>query len=304
MRRTNFLVGLSIGTLACGGAVAQTQGQTTPRQTERPTPARQAQTGQQGQFDTLRASKVIGKNVQNAQGEELGEIEDLAIDTDNSAVAYAVLSFGGFLGLGEDWFAIPWQSFQHKPDGTIVLDIDKSKLEQAEGFNKDRWPDMANERWATETHTQYGARPYWTGPRGERPGRIVKGSNLVGMDVQNAQKEDLGEVEDLLIDRNQGRVALAVLDLRALGMTDQLFGVPLEKLTISGEDQPLVLNVDRERLRSAPHFAQANWPEDDRAFVQRAYTFYEVEPYWGSVVPVEHRETPERQGERDKPDQP
>jgi len=84
------------------------------------------------------------------------------IDTPTGRVAYAVLSFGGFLGMGDKLFAIPWSRLSLDEDRKVfVLDVDRATLERAPGFDKDNWPDMADRAWGTQVHTYYGARPYW-----------------------------------------------------------------------------------------------------------------------------------------------
>ena len=110
-----------------------------------------------------RASKVIGADVENAQGEDLGKIEDVVLDPQEGRVAYAVLSFGGFLGLGEKYFALPWSALTAKAgeDDTLILNVDKEKLQNAPGFNRNSWPDMADRTWGQEIHSYYGVAPYW-----------------------------------------------------------------------------------------------------------------------------------------------
>lgn len=77
-------------------------------------------------------------------------------------MAYAVLSFGGFLGVGDKLFAVPWHALELDPDNKcFVLDVEKDRLKNAPGFDKDHWPSMADERWATDLHAHYGSRPYW-----------------------------------------------------------------------------------------------------------------------------------------------
>jgi hypothetical protein len=84
------------------------------------------------------------------------------IDVPSGRVAYAVLSSGGFLGIGDKLFAIPWQALTLDTDNEcFVLDVDKERLENAPGFDKDHWPSMADQRWASDLHTYYGTRPYW-----------------------------------------------------------------------------------------------------------------------------------------------
>jgi hypothetical protein len=105
---------------------------------------------------------VIGNGVVNADYEEIGKIEDLALDASAGRIAYAVLSFGGFLGIGDKYFAIPWNAFSFNlPMSRVVLNVEKKLLEKAPGFDKDNWPNMADATWGTGIHKHYGLTPYW-----------------------------------------------------------------------------------------------------------------------------------------------
>lgn len=95
--------------------------------------------------DIVKGTKIIGKPVQNLHGMNLGKIEDLAIDEIDGDIRYAVLSFGGVLGLGEKYFAIPWEALTLSNDRKhFVLDLEEKVLAQAPGFSKDNWPDFAD----------------------------------------------------------------------------------------------------------------------------------------------------------------
>ncbi len=110
----------------------------------------------------MAADTLEGNNVVNTQGENLGEIESIMIDVPTGRVAYAVLSSGGFLGMGEKLFAIPWKAFTLDADEKcFVINVDKERLKNAPGFDKDHWPSMGDQRWATEVHSYYQSRPYW-----------------------------------------------------------------------------------------------------------------------------------------------
>ena len=111
----------------------------------------------------LSSSSIHGTNVNNLAGESVGEIKDLMIDWQSGDVAYAVLSFGGFLGLGEKLFAFPIEAFQFETEGIdakIVLDVNKEKLENAPGFDEDNWPSSANYDFIDSVYTHYGYEPY------------------------------------------------------------------------------------------------------------------------------------------------
>jgi sporulation protein YlmC with PRC-barrel domain len=112
--------------------------------------------------NVLSASTLMGDKVVNPQGEHLGEIKELMIDPQTGHVGYAVLSFGGFLGMGDKLFAIPFRALVLQADRKeFVLDVPKDKLKTAPGFDKNEWPKSANRQWGTEIHTFYGVSPYW-----------------------------------------------------------------------------------------------------------------------------------------------
>jgi hypothetical protein len=113
--------------------------------------------------DIVAANKtVIGCGVVNTQNENLGKIEDLVFDTVSGRIAYAVLSFGGFLGMGDKYFAIPWRAFHFDlAKKHAVLNLDKKRLENAPGFDKDNWPNLADQQWGATIYKHYGYTPYW-----------------------------------------------------------------------------------------------------------------------------------------------
>ena len=108
---------------------------------------------------------VIGSNVINQNNEDLGKTEDIVIDADAGRIAYAVLSFGGFLGMGDKYFAIPWEALRFDLSGKhALLNVDKKLLEKAPGFSKDSWPNMADATWGNQIFVYYGYKPYWDEP--------------------------------------------------------------------------------------------------------------------------------------------
>jgi sporulation protein YlmC with PRC-barrel domain len=110
----------------------------------------------------MAASAMLGYSVQNSAGENLGKLDEVMIDIVSGRIAYAVLSFGGFLGMGNKLFAIPWSALSLDIEGKrYILDVDKKLLKEAPGFDRDDWPDMADPRWGLQIHEHYGIRPYW-----------------------------------------------------------------------------------------------------------------------------------------------
>ncbi|GGI93594.1 hypothetical protein GCM10007966_22750 [Legionella impletisoli] len=105
----------------------------------------------------VKANEVVGVEVRNHHDEDLGKVEALMLDKITGQVQYVVLSFGGFLGMGDKLFAMPWDIFSYDDDEDCFrINVDKEKLKNSPGFDKDHWPDMANKAWGDKIHNYYG----------------------------------------------------------------------------------------------------------------------------------------------------
>jgi sporulation protein YlmC with PRC-barrel domain len=253
-----------------------------------------------------RISKLIGVNVKNKAGESLGEIKDFALSVNDDQIAYVVLGSGGILSIGGKYLAIPWGAFEFSNVNNVaVLNVDKATLEAAPGFDKDAWPNFADETWATSVFKHYKQRPYWesrdeTG-RDALPAKtnenknvkntehsIVKATDAIGMNVENAKNENLGDIQDIVMELKHGRIAYAVLGFGGvMGVGDKLFAVPWQAFDFTvddrkiGSDAKLVLNVEKDKLKTAPGFDKSKWPDmTDEQWVKNVHMFYGQEPTW------------------------
>jgi sporulation protein YlmC with PRC-barrel domain len=105
----------------------------------------------------MAADSLTGEKVVNERGEKLGTITHIMLDVTQGTIAYAVLSFGGILGLGDKLFAVPWRALALDVENKwFVLNIETERLRNAPGFDKHHWPSMADPRWASEVHAYYG----------------------------------------------------------------------------------------------------------------------------------------------------
>lgn len=110
----------------------------------------------------VKASSIIGTNVVSPKGDSLGDVKEVVIDPSIGRVAYAVVSFGGFLSIGEKLFAIPFSALKYNVSkNEYVLDVSKERLEAAPGFDSNHWPSMADEKWNRDVHSYYNRSPYW-----------------------------------------------------------------------------------------------------------------------------------------------
>ena len=118
--------------------------------------------GHQGPGPRLMGADTLnGNDVFNEKDEDLGDIKEFMLDMKTGRVSYAVLSYGGFLGMGDKLFAVPWNALKlDTVNKRFVLNVDKTRLESAPGFDKDNWPDMSDQTWAQGIHSYYGTKPY------------------------------------------------------------------------------------------------------------------------------------------------
>ncbi len=250
----------------------------------------------------LSAGTLKGSKVFNKAGENVGEIEKLMIDLADGRVAYALLSFGEILNKEDKLFAIPWQALTPEVrEHTFILDISRDVLEKAEGFDKDRWPLTREE--LTSAYTYYGYQPYWqilaTGQIGlpeeiesERIARLGRTSGrkypdflpadtIKGEKVVSIAGENIGKIEELMIDIQDGRVAYAVLSFSEFPiMGGKLFAIPWQALQVKLQEHAFLLNVPKYTLEKAEGFDKEKWPVTSREWLSAVYSYYEYEPYW------------------------
>ena len=136
------------------------------------------------------ADTLLGEKVVNAYDVELGDIKEIMLDMQTGQVAYAVLAFGGLMGMGEKLFAVPWQALHlDTANKRFLLNVDKDRLKTAPGFNKDAWPNMADIQWASEIHGFYGTAPSQARGPGMGPGTgagVATGAGDLGVDSGNS----------------------------------------------------------------------------------------------------------------------
>ena len=285
--------------LLTGAAVALQTENTKPRRAatsssaEDPAARRGAQRTNPG---CSKASEVIGCEVRNRMGEELGKIEELVLDPASGSVEYAVISFGGFLGMGDKLFAVP-SSLLQTPVGSegsggthLLFDVDKALMEKAPGFAKDNWPDVHATSWRDVVDAFYeesGARAI----EKNREFRLCKASEMIGQVVADPKYSEVGKVRDLVLDGRLGRVSFLVLDADgSFAPAVRAFAIPWPALkleTKSGKDT-LILDATRERLEKAPAFATEDRDRmSDPAWTSELYRHYGVRPYWELEGPGE-----------------
>lgn len=110
----------------------------------------------------LPATAVLNAEVTNVSVEGAGYIKDVVLDIAHGRIAYAVLGFGGFLGLGEKLVAVPWEALTYDAENKrFIVNVSRERLENAEGLDPESLPDMADPDWGRRIYSYYGLEPYW-----------------------------------------------------------------------------------------------------------------------------------------------
>jgi len=244
---------------------------------------------------TIRTADVIGLPVRNKQGEKLGKIEDLVIDLHTGDVRYAALSFGGIVGIGSKHFAVPWEAMtfvfgqaNNQSDRHFVFDATKEQLERAPGFDSSHWPNVADPKWSESIDRHYNVqrRPDATARNGDERTRVpvtyetvFRATKIKGMDVRNADNQNLGSVDELVLDVSKGHVRYVALSFgNAFTGGNKLFAVPISAITLNHANDKtfLTLHVSQEALKNAPGFDKSRWPDmADPNWAKDIDTFYE-----------------------------
>jgi len=129
-----------------------------------------AQTATVGKLDakttgsSVRASQLMGANIQNPQGESVGEVNDVVLNGVTGKMQYAAVTYGGAFGIGNKMFAVPWEAFKcvQDPDDAneyyLVLNVTQATLDGAEGFDEEHWPNFGDQAFTRELDKRYGVK--------------------------------------------------------------------------------------------------------------------------------------------------
>ena len=98
----------------------------------------------------------------NEEGKDLGQVTTFVADMLTGRIAFAIVAFGGFFGISDKWFAVPWEIMVWSPDAKkFVVDMPEKVLKTAPGMDKDNWTEELNYDWLAKCYIHYGLAPYW-----------------------------------------------------------------------------------------------------------------------------------------------
>ena len=230
-----------------------------------------------------KANELIGRNVVNRQDEKIGDVADFAVDLESGRILYALISSGGFLGVGDQVSAVPVQMLRAgQNDKELTLNVDKERLKNAPKFTEERAENIARPAFVREVYSYYG-RPIGWLARGDSTEfkNAHLASKLLKAEVNNRNGERIGRIANMATDPSAGRVVYVILNpTRALDEGGHLYAVPPMTLTAGRENGTLMADLDKNRLASAPRFQPGNWQEITApSYAGNVYQFYGKQLY-------------------------
>jgi len=246
----------------------------------------------------FRTGDIVGLPVKNNAHETVGKIDDLVIDMKTGEVRYAALSFGGIAGIGSKLFAVPYGSmkfmFGEPKDANsrhFMFDVTKDQLEKAPGFDTSHWPNVGDSKWAASIDKHYNYDRKHTDSDSSATvtyETVFRASQIKGMDVRNEANENLGSVDELVIDVTKGHVKYVALSYGSwFTGGNKLFAVPLSSLTLTHANNKtfFVAQVSQDTLKNAPGFDKNIWPNT-------------ADPNWAKGIDTYYQRTAQRPATR------
>ncbi len=254
-----------------------------------------------------KASDLIGRDVTGSNGEKIADVSDLAVDLESGQALLAILSYGGVIGVGAEHTAVPLTALKldtTDPD-KCHLNSSEADLKAAPKFDASRWADYTDASHLKTYYDTYGARmdyPNSTTAEGKVPksqadrearslsrtqsmGALERASKLLGATVRNSMNDDLGDVNEILLDVPNGRIVDVVLSSGGfLGIGDQKSVVPPTILSWDSAHEVVQIDATKEQLAAAPHFESQAWPQQDSSYVVGVYRVFGVTPYFQTAA--------------------
>lgn len=231
-----------------------------------------------------KASDVIGMEIQNAQNEKVGKVEELAVDLKPGRIVYVIVSADG------KTTAVPPRAFATDAGSKVLrLNIAQEKLKGAPAFESSHYGDSNR---VGEIYRYFGQQPYSDEARLRgisreyaSPGtQLEKASKVIGMSVKNRQDQKLGSVDNMAIDLAAGRIVQLIVSSGGfLGIGDALSAVPPGAFHYDKAQGVLHLDTTKEALSQAPHFKSSEWPDfNDPSYSAKVYSAHRQEPYFST----------------------
>jgi len=237
-----------------------------------------------------RANKLIGKTVYSSDNQKVGKLDNLVVDLESGRILYAVIGTGTF-GIGGHDYALAPGVFSNAEGDNLHMSIDKAKLLAAPEFssNTDKPEQLAQASFVSRVYQYFGQSAWWQGGSSAADigsfHNVHKAKDVVGMKVKNVANEDIGKVDNLMVNLPTGRVAYVILNPdNSLNLGSNYYALPPNAFTWNSDQKFLVSDVNKEKLAAAPHFSKDQWQTlSDPMFGAKVYQYYGKQAYFDTT---------------------
>lgn len=217
---------------------------------------------------------MLGTNVYDTQGKQIGEINDVVFDENTGGMSRVIVGMSEYLGLNDQLTPLEWNKIdtQQTEDGNLkfVVRSDKAQLMTEKSFAKDHWPDF-NHGWTAEMPNSANV-------------KLVRLSQANDAKLFDQTGHQIGGIKDIMIDTHTGKVAFAAIsfDDQFINQGDKLTMVPWKLVRQSEKETAgYVLHADKSKLEGATFFSPNEWPNmHDMTMNKQVYDYYAVSPYY------------------------
>jgi sporulation protein YlmC with PRC-barrel domain len=217
--------------------------------------------------EMILGSKLLNADVTNSKNQDLGEIEDIAINPTNGEIAYTAVAYGGVLGIGEKTFAVPCNRVLQASGERVYLDLDKSEFENNPGIEKDKWPTAPDSELSQKNSDQKQHAP---------ASKIKRLSTVVGSELKSSNRETLGTIEDSVVDTRADQIAYLIVNVEG---SDDFVAVPCTAVAINSDD--CVIAMTENQFKALPTFKEGKFPIwMDVAWNEQTHSLFNARPYW------------------------
>lgn len=291
-----------------GAAVAQdsppprTQPPSTPPRQPSTTPPRvlesERTTTEQRAPDLIACKHIIGEDVLSSSGDDIGDVSNLLIATKPGRIQYVVVSRGGVAGLGDTLYAVPFAAFRcNEAEEKIMLPVSEDQIKNAPKLEGTDWRVLSQDDRARQIHAYYAIddddlRVYkryddrdWGHRRDDavlQRWPLLKATDVRGQTLMSDEGSELGTIKDIVIDKNSGRIAFAVVSFGGtLGLGDKLVAIPWDLFDVNNEGKVYATKIDKEQLKAAPRLESDDWDEfDNPTYIRSQYKHFGRDEAW------------------------
>lgn len=234
-----------------------------------------------------RAANLYGRELISSDNQKVGKVDNVIVDLESEHILYVVLD------TSRGKVSIAPQLIGNTTGNALQASVDKQKIEDAPRFTNDidQPAQLGQASFVYSVYQYFGLNPWWKGNAAANVGEfhnVHRLNQLIGMTVEDLNNQSIGKISNVVVDMPSGRLLYVVFSPgSSLNLGNSLFAMPPDAFTLAGDQKHLVTGINRQKLVSAPHFANGNWPNvNDLNFASQVYQYYGKQAWFNTGTPT------------------